>query len=258
MLIEDLERKAWADATAPGAILLVSDSAAASSELRVLLEQHGYEVTVERSIADALPALARVPPDLVMVDVELGEGDPWGFTASVRKEFPEVPLLAIAPRRMEVLERVRTACFAGVLAKPPGDEEALRLVSRLMFERLGPFRDLSAAPREAEEIEADTEFPGRLRVALLPMNRPLIESVRRDLSRRGIRYRELHEPWSVERDDVVFEFRLSVRRAFELGWHHLEVRYALVEAFPWLGTDIYAVDLRLWALRDHTAARKVS
>jgi DNA-binding response OmpR family regulator len=59
-------------------ILLVEDSDLVSAALRVLLEAHGYRVTVAASAADAISAACEVRPDLLLLD--LGLPDAHGLT----------------------------------------------------------------------------------------------------------------------------------------------------------------------------------
>lgn len=58
-----------------GHVLLIEDSSLVVDALRLLLEEHGYEVTTADSIRSARAAVAQRPPNIVLLDIALPDGD---------------------------------------------------------------------------------------------------------------------------------------------------------------------------------------
>ena len=95
-----------------GVILVVSDDeAGAVGELLTILVGHGYAIaTAPGDVARAKAALAGAP-DLMVVDTDLGDVEPFGLVADLRDEgfAHDLPVIFMAPavdvdRRVHSLE----------------------------------------------------------------------------------------------------------------------------------------------------------
>lgn len=85
-------------------ILLVEDEKAISEPLATHLAREGFEAEVAGSIAEANDALAQRPPDLVLLDVMLPDGDGRDLARRVRQDS-DLPIVMLTARGEE-LDRV--------------------------------------------------------------------------------------------------------------------------------------------------------
>jgi DNA-binding NarL/FixJ family response regulator len=89
----------WDDRPVQPAVLIVDDHAGFRASARALLEAAGYAVAGEAGgAADALAAAGRLRPGLVLLDVELPDGD--GFAvAEALGAMPEPPVVLLVSVR---------------------------------------------------------------------------------------------------------------------------------------------------------------
>src|ERR1700733_13134136 len=66
-------------------ILIVEDEPALARALRIDLRARGYEVLTAATGRDALTQAARRPPDAVLLDLGLPDGDGTGVIAGLRR-----------------------------------------------------------------------------------------------------------------------------------------------------------------------------
>ncbi|HEY8164541.1 MAG TPA: response regulator [Gemmatimonadaceae bacterium] len=100
-------------------VLVIEDSVLITSALQILLESHGYDVRVSRTVADATRAISDFPPHVVLVDLTLPDGD----GLAVLKAFPETqprPKILVMTGQDDAATRARCADAGcdGVLIKP--------------------------------------------------------------------------------------------------------------------------------------------
>jgi PAS domain S-box-containing protein len=83
---------------APEAILVFEDNADAAESLRVVLAAAGYRVSLEGTGRDAMGAIKRVRPAIVLCDLGLPERDGYAIAADVRAdpEWSHLQLIAIS------------------------------------------------------------------------------------------------------------------------------------------------------------------
>ncbi|MBA2596571.1 MAG: response regulator [Chloroflexota bacterium] len=77
-------------------IVVVDDEPVIRDVLTALFESEGYAV---RTAADGLAALevvAEQPPDLVIADIIMPRLDGWGLLASLREQYPEIPIILLS------------------------------------------------------------------------------------------------------------------------------------------------------------------
>jgi DNA-binding response OmpR family regulator len=77
-------------------ILLVEDEPAISEPLAEHLERDGFEAMVASTLAEARETFQQRPPDLILLDVMLPDGDGRDLARYIRKgsDFPIVMLTA--------------------------------------------------------------------------------------------------------------------------------------------------------------------
>jgi DNA-binding response OmpR family regulator len=82
-------------------VLVVEDESAISEPLAGHLAQEGFEPDVTASLGEARDALQRNPPDLILLDVMLPDGDGRDLCREIRKES-DVPIIMLTARGEEV------------------------------------------------------------------------------------------------------------------------------------------------------------
>ncbi len=102
-------------------ILVVDDDAAFCTIIRELLVRHGFNVRVACGVKEALRAVKREPPDLILTDIMMPEVDGLTLIRTIRSNPQQYGIPTIVVSAM-VMARERTAAVqAGAdafLAKP--------------------------------------------------------------------------------------------------------------------------------------------
>jgi DNA-binding response OmpR family regulator len=101
-VVDQAAHAADADGGAGARLLLVEDDELLASSLGRALAAYGYEVTMARSVADALGELGRAVPDLVLLDLGLPDGDGDEVCAYLVEHHPHLPILVVTARNEEV------------------------------------------------------------------------------------------------------------------------------------------------------------
>jgi len=134
------ERMAELDRSLPKAelsgvrILLVEDEADSAEVIRRLLTRSGAHVTLAASMDEALDAVSRATPDVLLSDIGLPEHDGYELIAKLRarpngQKIPAVALTALA--RSEDRTRALRAGFQMHVAKPVDSAELVAVVRNL-------------------------------------------------------------------------------------------------------------------------------
>ncbi len=76
-------------------ILVVDDEEQLRKLIREILEQSGYHVTEARDGKEAIQQYRLVPADVVIMDILMPEQDGLETIATLRREFPNVKVIAI-------------------------------------------------------------------------------------------------------------------------------------------------------------------
>ena len=82
-------------------ILVVEDEPAISEPLAENLEREGFDTEVAATIGDARTAMEQRPPDLILLDVMLPDGDGRDFARDVRRDS-DVPIIMLTARGEEI------------------------------------------------------------------------------------------------------------------------------------------------------------
>lgn len=94
--------------------------------LRVLLEEHGYEVTAADSIESARTAVAQRPPDFALLDLTLPDGDGLELASEWSRAQSMVVLALTGHADDATHARCLEAGCRAVLIKPVLSAELLR------------------------------------------------------------------------------------------------------------------------------------
>lgn len=111
-------------------MLIVEDNELVTGALRILFEETGRRVTVAHSVADAVKAGKGDPPDLLLLDLTLPDGDGLEVIRSLAKSGVQPKAIVALTGRddPESLERCAAAGCTEVMLKPVPTRELLRKV----------------------------------------------------------------------------------------------------------------------------------
>jgi len=111
-------------------VLVVEDSILISSALRILLEANGYDVVVAGTANDAVEAAAASPPDVMLLDLTLPDGDGLSVLDDLkaRNAKPRVTLAMTGHDDDITHARCMAAGCTDVLLKPVPINDLLRMI----------------------------------------------------------------------------------------------------------------------------------
>ncbi|HMQ75173.1 MAG TPA: response regulator transcription factor [Flavobacteriales bacterium] len=143
-------------------ILIVEDEPLIAEDLRAHLEELGYEVAAACDNAlDAMAEIAAAAPDLLLLDINLGDGADGVQLAEKVSAKHRVPFIFVTSHSDKAtLDRVKPLRPAGFIIKP-FDENDLRAQIELALARFANDVEATAAPTEAQRNEfviADSIF----------------------------------------------------------------------------------------------------
>lgn len=118
-------------------ILLVEDDDINRKLVRIVLGGARYRISEAVSVAQALALLRQEQPDLLLLDIRLGDGSGLDVIRSVRADpaFDQVPALAITAQAMKGDEsRFLAAGFDGYISKPIDTRMLPEVVERFIRE----------------------------------------------------------------------------------------------------------------------------
>ena len=116
-------------------ILLVEDHPQNSYLMTYLLENRGYEVETAADGAEALEAIERRVPGLILMDMQLPRIDGYEATRLIKADgrFKDIPLVAVTAHSMRGDQDKAIAAGCDIyVTKPINGEELLALVEKLL------------------------------------------------------------------------------------------------------------------------------
>ena len=114
-------------------IMVVEDDLALQRMMCAFLGMNGYQTIPAANGEEALDAIERVMPDLVIADVMMPVMDGWELTESLRDAYPLLPIMLVTAR--DSIQDKRTGFTAGAddyLTKPVDLDELLLHVQALL------------------------------------------------------------------------------------------------------------------------------
>jgi two-component system KDP operon response regulator KdpE len=121
----------------PQRILVVDDEPPIRRFLRTSLEAHGYDIAEAVSGEDALDAIARMPPDVVVLDLGLPGMDGFAVIEKLRGAGSAMPVIVLSSRGDEA-GKVKALDLGAddYVTKPFGVEELLARLRTALRHRL--------------------------------------------------------------------------------------------------------------------------
>jgi DNA-binding response OmpR family regulator len=113
-------------------VLIIEDNADLRDYLRLALESQDYEVLTARNGQEALGYLNGHPVDVVLTDLFMPEMDGIETIARLRKQFPDIRVVAMSGRPgVDYLSVARELGVACTLRKPFEIDELLAALKNL-------------------------------------------------------------------------------------------------------------------------------
>lgn len=110
-------------------VLVVDDDTSILDTVSAILSSEGYHVVSAASGHEALAAIARTRPHLILLDMRMPGMDGWAVARSLRDQGSTVPIVVMTAA--ESAQRWADEVGAhGYLAKPFGLDELLAIVQR--------------------------------------------------------------------------------------------------------------------------------
>jgi len=109
-------------------VLIVEDNELVTGALRILFEETGRRVTVAHTVAEAIAKGASDPPDLLLLDLALPDGDGLEVARSLAKRgvAPKATVALTGRDDPESLRRCSDAGVTAVMVKPVPTRELLK------------------------------------------------------------------------------------------------------------------------------------
>jgi CheY-like chemotaxis protein len=133
-------------------VLVVDDSPTQASEVRFLLEDAGFEVETASDGVEALAALDKQLPDLIVTDLQMPRMDGLALVKAVRIDHPTVPIVLVTAHGSE--EIAAAALRAGAASYVPKRDlgQELALVVRQIIAIATPDPDQARLSENLEEM----------------------------------------------------------------------------------------------------------
>ncbi len=179
-------------------VLVVEDEAPMRRFVRSALTTHGFKVTEAGTLHEAETAATESPPDLILLDLGLPDGDGLELLARLR-EWSRAPVIVLSARGRE--EDKVIALDAGAddyLTKPFGTSELLaRIRVALRHARAQQRPDepvLSVGPIKIDHARHEVTVEGKL-VHLTPIEFRLLALLARHAGKVLTHRQLLHDVW---------------------------------------------------------------
>ncbi len=164
-------------------ILVVEDQRAVAGALKMRLRGLGYDVTaIARDGFEAIEKAAELQPDLILMDVRLGEGMDGIEAAQRIRSTLDIPVIYISAHvDQKLLERARATQPAGFINKPFTTKDLLTAIDLALHGRQHPVHsergpDAANDPSAADGLvttdgDGRISFANRIAEGLLGVNR---------------------------------------------------------------------------------------
>ena len=116
-----------------GRILVVDDEAAIRETVSEMLDLEGYEVETASNGAEALKAVEREFPAIVLLDMRMPVLDGWGFAGAMRDRGIGVKIVVMTAAR-DAERWAREISANGYLAKPFGFDDLVSTIQHVQAE----------------------------------------------------------------------------------------------------------------------------
>ncbi|MCK5306011.1 MAG: response regulator [Candidatus Omnitrophica bacterium] len=119
-------------------ILVVDDDKVLCRSFKDVLELDGYKVITAETRVLALKAVGKTPPDVILVDIRLPDGDGLDLIKEIKQIIPDVlPIIITGYGSLEsAIEAIKTGIYGYILK--PFDVEAVKKIIKKAIEKIVP------------------------------------------------------------------------------------------------------------------------
>ena len=110
-------------------VLIVDDEPDIRATVSAMLEIEGYEVDEAANGADALQAMERQEPDLILLDMRMPVLDGWAFAREMRGRGHVTPIVVMTAAR-DAARWASEIAAAAFVSKPFGFDDLISAVER--------------------------------------------------------------------------------------------------------------------------------
>lgn len=143
-------------------ILIADDEASLAEALCNMLSNEGYEVTVVRDGVEAVDAVGRFHPDLVILDIMMPRLDGFGACERIRRIDPDIAVIILSAKSDIIDKKVGFRAGADdYLTKPFSMEEMLLRVEALLRRRS---RQMATANSDDDHPDAEQKLMKPVRI----------------------------------------------------------------------------------------------
>ena len=100
-------------------ILIIDDDPAVITVIRSRLENAGYEVEEANSAKEGLSKMKGYHPDLVVLDVVMGDSTGYEVCATIKADHRQLPVILLTSRIRVADEKLGYACKADAYIRKP-------------------------------------------------------------------------------------------------------------------------------------------
>ncbi|MCJ7523795.1 MAG: response regulator, partial [Candidatus Aminicenantes bacterium] len=140
-------------------ILIVEDSRTQAEQLRYLLEQHHFKITVATNGKQALSLLSEYKPALVISDIIMPEMNGYELCKSIKTDFGDEGIPVILLTSLEDVEDVLEGLACGAdsfITKPYSEDYILAVINQILA-------NLDIYKGERKRIDVEIVFAGKNR-----------------------------------------------------------------------------------------------
>jgi len=140
-------------------VLIIDDERPVLMTLEALLSRRGYDVDTAGTASQGLKLLKSNSPSLILLDLQLPDGNGMEMLDRIKAELPEIPVIILTAHDSlhNAIESIKRGAFH-FISKPYASEELLSLVEKALEKQF--------LLREAEKLREKTEqLQKRLEIA---------------------------------------------------------------------------------------------
>jgi len=132
----------------PHAILIIDDDTMVATSLELLLKRAGYRAGSVHTMREALPAVAKFKPSLVLLDMNLRQ---------IMAKYPNLPVIQMTGwATVQLAVEGMKAGARDFIAKPWDNRELLNAVA-IQIDKYPPGHNFLGAAAGAEEVEKSND-----------------------------------------------------------------------------------------------------
>jgi DNA-binding response OmpR family regulator len=181
-------------------ILIVEDDASLQKYLKELLLDNQFSVQVASDGISALNTIAKLPPDLVILDLGLPNMSGESVCQEIRKKYPELPVIILTAK--DSVSDIVSGLNLGAddyMTKPFVADELLARVNARLRNNTGIDTKLKVDNLELDDKALEVKRDGKL-IQLTPQEFKLLEYLMRNKGRILTREMILNRVWLYSQD----------------------------------------------------------